>query len=103
VSDTPRHPNIAGVVELDASIMDGATRRAGAAMARGASPTEAAGTALRELFELPTDGVLPLMHIVVLSPTGEHAAATTLADASYTWQDETVAEHAVSERLVIAP
>ncbi len=73
------------------------------AMARGASPAEAAGMALRELFELPTDGVLPLMHIVVVSPSGEHAAATTLAGARYAWQDETVSELAVSRRLVIAP
>lgn len=73
------------------------------AMARGASPAEAAGIALRELFELPTDGVLPLMHIVVLSASGEHAAGTTLARARYAWQDETVAEHTVSERLVVEP
>jgi L-asparaginase / beta-aspartyl-peptidase len=71
------------------------------AMARGASPAEAGGMALRDLFDLPTDGVPPLMHIVVVSPSGEHAAATTVAGARYAWQDETVAEHAISERLVI--
>jgi L-asparaginase / beta-aspartyl-peptidase len=71
------------------------------AMAHGASPAEAAGIALHDLFELPTDGVLPLMHIVVLSPSGDHAAATTLAGARYAWQDETVTEPAVSPRLVI--
>jgi L-asparaginase / beta-aspartyl-peptidase len=73
------------------------------AMAGGASPAEAASRALSELFELPTDGVPPLMHIVVLSPSGEHAAATTLAGARYAWQDEAMAEHAISERLVIGP
>jgi L-asparaginase / beta-aspartyl-peptidase len=73
------------------------------AMAAGASPTEAASLALSELFALPTDGVPPLMHIVVLSPSGEHAAATTLGGARYAWQDETTAGHAIAERLVIGP
>ncbi len=71
------------------------------AMARGASPTQAAGIALRDLFELPTDGIVPLMHIVVLSPSGEHAAATTHAGARYAWQDEGMSELAVSERLLV--
>jgi len=73
------------------------------AMARGASPAEAATIALRDLFELPTDGVLPLMHIVVLSPSGDHAAATTMADARYAWQDESMSEFTISERLVVRP
>jgi beta-aspartyl-peptidase (threonine type) len=73
------------------------------AMASGASPAEAAGLALRELFELPTDGVPPLMHIVVVSSSGEHAAATTRAGARYAWQDETMKEHVVSERMLIGP
>jgi L-asparaginase / beta-aspartyl-peptidase len=73
------------------------------AMARGASPAEAAGMALRELFDPPTGGVPPLMHIVVLSSSGEHAAATTVAGARYAWQNDTVGEHVVSERLVIDP
>lgn len=72
-------------------------------MASGASPAEAATTALRDLFELPTDGVLPLMHIVVLSPSGEHAAATTMAGARYAWQDESMSELAISGRLVVQP
>lgn len=71
------------------------------AMARGASPAEAARVALGDLFELPTDGVYPFMHIVVLSPSGEHAAATTLAGARYAWQDESMSEPAVAERLVV--
>jgi L-asparaginase / beta-aspartyl-peptidase len=73
------------------------------AMARGASPAEAATIALRDLFELPTDGVLPLMHIVVLSPSGEHSAATTMAGARYAWQDETMSEFTISDRLVVRP
>jgi len=71
------------------------------AMARGASPAEAATIALQDLFDLPTDGVLPLMHIVVLSPAGEHAAATTMAGARYAWQDESMSEFAISDRLVV--
>jgi L-asparaginase / beta-aspartyl-peptidase len=73
------------------------------AMARGASPAEAATIALRDLFELPTEGVLPLMHIVVLSPSGEHAAATTMAGARYAWQDENMSELTISDRLVVQP
>jgi L-asparaginase / beta-aspartyl-peptidase len=71
------------------------------AMARGASPAEAATIALRDLFDLPTDGVLPLMHVVVLSPSGEHAAATTMPGARYAWQDESMSEFAISDRLVV--
>jgi beta-aspartyl-peptidase (threonine type) len=71
------------------------------AMARGASPAEAAEVALRDLFELPTDGMLPFMHIVVLSPSGQHAAATTLEGARYAWQDESTGELAISERLMV--
>ena len=73
------------------------------AMASGASPAEAATIALRDLFELPTDGVLPLMHIVVLSPSGEHTAATTMAGARYAWQDESMSEFTISDRLVVGP
>jgi L-asparaginase / beta-aspartyl-peptidase len=71
------------------------------AMARGASPAQAAGVALRDLFELQTDGMVPLMHIVVLSPAGEHAAATTHPGAHYAWQDESISELAISERLLV--
>jgi beta-aspartyl-peptidase (threonine type) len=71
------------------------------AMARGASPSQAAGIALRDLFELPTDGIVPLMHIVVMSPAGEHAAATTHPGARYAWQDESMSELAISERLLV--
>jgi L-asparaginase / beta-aspartyl-peptidase len=71
------------------------------AMARGASPAQAATIALRDLFELPTDGVLPLMHIVVLSPSGEHAAATTMPGARYAWQAEGMSEFAIADRLLV--
>jgi beta-aspartyl-peptidase (threonine type) len=71
------------------------------AMARGASPAEAARVALDDLFDLPTGGVLPLMHIVVLSPSGEHAAATTLGGARYAWQDAGMSEVARPERIVV--
>jgi len=73
------------------------------AMARGASPAEAAASALSDLYDLPTDGVLPLMHIVVLSPAGAHAAATTMTGARYAWQDERAGEFTVSDRLVVRP
>ena len=73
------------------------------AMARGASPAEAAASALSDLYDLPTDGVLPLMHIVVLSPAGAHAAATTMTGARYAWQDERASEFTVSDRLVVRP
>jgi beta-aspartyl-peptidase (threonine type) len=72
------------------------------ALARGASPADAATVALRDLYDLPTDGILPLMHIVVLSPTGEHAAATTQAGARYAWQDESMTELAKAERRLVA-
>jgi hypothetical protein len=75
-----------------------------AAMARGASPAQAAAIALRDLFDLPTDGVLPMMFIVVLSPSGEHAAATTMpAGARYAWQDETTNGLVIGERTVVRP
>jgi beta-aspartyl-peptidase (threonine type) len=71
------------------------------AMARGASPAEAATIALTDLFDLATDGVPPLMHIVVLSPSGEHAAATTPMPARYAWQDDSMSELARPDRIVV--
>lgn len=76
-------------------------RAAVMAMARGASPAQAAASALDDLFDLDTGGVLPLMHIVVLSPAGDHAAATTMAGARYAWQDESMTELATPERLLV--
>lgn len=73
------------------------------AMARGASPAEAARAALADLYDLSTGGAHPLMQIVVLSPSGAHAGATTVAGSKYVWQDETHGEPAVSERIVVAP
>ncbi len=74
------------------------------AMARGASPADAAETALRDLFDLPTDDILPMMFIVVLSPSGEHAAATTVPDgARYAWQDESTNGLVIAERTVVRP
>lgn len=73
------------------------------AMAGGASPAEAAEIALRDLFDLPTGGVPPLMHIVVLNPSGQHAAATTHAGSRYAWQGENMSEPAISERLLVQP
>jgi L-asparaginase / beta-aspartyl-peptidase len=74
------------------------------AMARGATPAEAAEIAMRDLFDLPTDGLLPMMFIVVLSPSGEHAAATTAPEgARYAWQDESTNGLVIAERSVVRP
>ena len=71
------------------------------ALARGASPPEAARTALEDLFDLSTDGVTPFMHIVVLNPAGEHAAATTPTPARYAWQDASMTELVTPERTLV--
>lgn len=76
-------------------------RTAVLAMAGGASPAEAATAALDDLYELDTGGVLPLMHIVVLSPDGRHAAATTMGGARYAWQDARMSELTTPERLLV--
>jgi L-asparaginase / beta-aspartyl-peptidase len=74
------------------------------AMARGATPAEAAGVALRDVLDLPTGGILPLMDIVVLSPSGEHAAATTAPDgARYVYRDECTGGPVLADRLVVGP
>jgi beta-aspartyl-peptidase (threonine type) len=71
-------------------------------LAEGASPLEAGRSALLDLASLdePTENMI--MHVVVLSKDGEHAALSTQRGALYAWRDGNSKSTEVLERTYVS-
>lgn len=81
------------------AIRAGTAREAVRLLAHGASPAEAAVAVLDDLTGLAPDGVHPLMNVVVLSSSGEHAAATNWPGTRYVWRSDDSGGAVVEPRL----
>lgn len=71
-------------------------------LADGVSPLEAGRSALLDLRSLgePTENMI--MHVVVLSQDGEHAALSTQKGALYAWRDGTSKSTEILERTYVS-
>jgi beta-aspartyl-peptidase (threonine type) len=68
-------------------------------LARGAAPAEVAEAAIADANALVSHG--SRLNIVVLTPTGEHAAATTKRGVQYAYQTVAMRRPAVRARAVV--
>jgi beta-aspartyl-peptidase (threonine type) len=71
-------------------------------LASGVPVAEAGTTALRDVCSLDLDRMDPVMHVVVLTAAGDHAAFST-SEATYVWWEDGMTAVEESARTLVAP